>query len=199
MKQPDPILSLWGSPLRFSLDGLGAIFLALIAIVSVLSALYSIGYMDHYKDYHVGRYYPWLLLFIAGMYGIVTVTDTMVFFCVFWQIMTIPSFALIRFEWRKPENVRAANKYLVIMEIACLLIMAGSAVLVYTGNVPKGIAGLPRFDFDTLRRQIQEQGTHPHALFPALALMTIGFGIKAGMWPFGLAWLPDAPPAAPRR
>ena len=189
--------SLFGSTLRFYLDGLGAIFLALIAVVSMLASLYSIGYMDHYQDYHVGRYYPWFLLFISGMYGIVTVTDTMVFFCVFWQIMTIPSFALIRFEWRKPENVRAANKYLVIMEIACLLIMAGSVVLVYTGNVPKGIAGLPRFDFDTLRKQIQEKGTNPHALFPALFLMTIGFGIKAGMWPFGLAWLPAAHPAAP--
>ena len=33
------------------------------------------------------------------MYGIVTVTDTMVFFCVFWQIMTLSSFALIRFEY----------------------------------------------------------------------------------------------------
>jgi hydrogenase-4 component B len=189
--------SLWGSTMRFYLDGLGAIFLGLIAIVSIFSAFYSISYMDHYKDYHLGRYYPWLLLFIVGMYGIVIVTDTMVFFCVFWQLMTIPSFALIRFENRKPENVRAANKYLFIMEIACLLIMAGSAVLVYTGRVPEHMAGLPMFDFDRLREQITSEGMHPHALFPALALMFVGFGIKAGIWPFGLAWLPDAHPAAP--
>jgi len=189
--------SLFGSTLRFYLDGLGAIFLSLIAIVSTLSAFYSISYMDHYKDYHVGRYYPWFLLFIAGMYGIVTVTDTMVFFCIFWQLMTIPSFALIRFEHRIPANVKAANKYLFIMEIACLLVMAGSAVLVYTGSMPQHMAGLPLFDFDTLRQQILSEGMHPHALFPALLLMLIGFGIKAGVWPFGLAWLPDAHPAAP--
>jgi len=189
--------SLWGSTLRFYLDGLGAIFLGLIAVISICAAFYSISYMDHYKDYHVGRYYPWFLLFIAGMYGIVTVTDTMVFFFVFWQIMTIASYALIRFEWRKPENIRAANKYLVIMEIACLLVMAGSAVLVYTGTMPKHMAGLPLFDFDTLRQYILSEGMHPHALFPALLFMLIGFGIKAGLWPFGLAWLPDAHPAAP--
>lgn len=189
--------SLWGSTLRFYLDGLGAIFLSLISVVALLAALYSVEYMDHYKDYHVARYYPWLLMFIAGMYGIVTVTDTMVFFCVFWQLMTIPSFALIRFENKKPENVHAANKYLFIMEIACLCIMAGSAVLVYTGSVPERMAGLPRFDFDTLRQHIMSEGMHPHALFPALLLMLIGFGIKAGIWPFGLAWLPDAHPAAP--
>ncbi len=192
-----PEVSLLGSTLRFYLDGLGAIFLGLIAVVSILAAFYSIAYMDHYPDYHLGRYYPWLLLFIAGMYGIVTVTDTMIFFCVFWQLMTIPSFALIRFESRKPENVKAANKYLVIMEIACLLVMAGSAVLVYTGTVPEHMAGLPRFDFDTLREQIVAAGTSPHALVPALFLMLVGFGIKAGIWPFGLAWLPDAHPAAP--
>jgi hydrogenase-4 component B len=190
-------VSLWGSTLRFYLDGLGAIFLGLIAIVSILAAFYSISYMDHYADYNPGRYYPWFLLFIAGMYGIVTVTDTMVFFCVFWQLMTIPSFALIRFENRKPENVKAANKYLIVMEIACLLVMAGSAVLVYTGTVPEHMAGLPRFDFDTLREQIIAAGTSPHALFPALLLMLVGFGIKAGLWPFGQLWLPDAHPAAP--
>jgi formate hydrogenlyase subunit 3/multisubunit Na+/H+ antiporter MnhD subunit len=121
----------------------------------------------------------------------------MVFFCVFWQIMTIPSFALIRFENRKPENVKAANKYLWIMEVACLCVMAGSAVLVYTGSMPHHMAGLPLFDFDTLRERILSEGMHPHALFPALLLMLVGFGIKAGLWPFGLAWLPDAHPAAP--
>lgn len=192
-----PAFSLWGSTLRFYLDGLGAVFLCLISIVSTMSALYSISYMDHYPDYGLARYYPWFLLFIAGMYGIVTVTDTMVFFFVFWQLMTIPSFALIRFEHRKPENVRAANKYLLIMEIACLLVMAGSAILMYTGSVPERMAGLPRFDFDTLRQQIMSEGMHPHALFPALLFFLVGFGIKAGIWPFGLAWLPDAHPAAP--
>ena len=192
-----PAFSLWGSTLRFYLDGLGAVFLCLISIVSTMSALYSISYMDHYPDYGLARYYPWFLLFISGMYGIVTVTDTMVFFFVFWQLMTIPSFALIRFEHRKPENVRAANKYLLIMEIACLLVMAGSAILMYTGSVPERMAGLPRFDFDTLRQQIMSEGMHPHALFPALLFFLVGFGIKAGIWPFGLAWLPDAHPAAP--
>jgi len=192
-----PEIEIWGSVLRFSLDGLGSIFLALISIIAILAALYSIKHMEHYAEYGVARYYPWFLLFVMGMYGIVTVTDTMVFFFVFWQIMTIPSFALIRYEYKKPENIQAANKYLIMMEIACLLVMAGSAVLVYTGTVPENIAGLPKFDFETLRERITAAGATPHALFPALALMFVGFGIKAGIWPFGLAWLPDAHPAAP--
>jgi hydrogenase-4 component B len=189
-------LSFAGSTLRFSLDGLAALFLSLIAIVSMLASLYSVSYMDHYTDYHVRRYYPWFLLFVAGMYGIIMVTDTMVFFCLFWQLMTIPSFALIRFENRKPENVRAANKYLVIMEIACLLIMAGSAAVSFMSTVLPA-TGLSRFDFDALGLQIAGGGLSSHAIIVALALMAVGFGIKAGVWPFGLAWLPDAHPAAP--
>ena len=41
------------------------------------------------------------------------------FFFIFWQLMTLPGYALIRFERRKPENIRAANKYLIMMQIAC--------------------------------------------------------------------------------
>src|SRR5512137_2840969 len=44
-----------GSVLRIYVDGLSAIFLLLIGLISVLAALYSIRYMDHYADYGVGR------------------------------------------------------------------------------------------------------------------------------------------------
>jgi hydrogenase-4 component B len=190
-------LSLWGSTLRFSLDGLAAIFVGLVSVVAFLSALYSISYMDHYQDYHLARYYPWFLLFVAGMYGIVTVTDTMVFFCLFWQLMTIPSFALIRFEYRKASNVRAASRYLLMMELACVLIMAGSAVLAFSGPAAASAEGLARFDFDALRAHIALNGVSPLALMAALSCMLVGFGTKAGVWPLGLTWLPDAHPAAP--
>jgi formate hydrogenlyase subunit 3/multisubunit Na+/H+ antiporter MnhD subunit len=38
---------------------------------------------------------------------------------------------------------------------------------------------------------------HPGAATLAFVLFLVGFGIKAGMWPFGQFWLPDAHPAAP--
>ena len=68
--------------------------------------------MRHYEDYSVARYYPYFLLFLAAMYGLVSTTDMMWFFFIFWQMMTLPGYALIRFEHRNPANVRAANKYL---------------------------------------------------------------------------------------
>jgi len=35
------------------------------------------------------------------MYGIVANSDLMLFFCLFWQLMTIPSYLLIRYEYRQ--------------------------------------------------------------------------------------------------
>ena len=186
-----------GSALRIYVDGLSAIFLGLIATISVLSAFFSIGYMEHYKDYGVGRYYPYFLLFVAGMYGIVSITDMMVFFFVFWQLMTLTSYALVRYEYKKRENVRAANKYLIMMQIACALIMAASGMLAQE-PVTIGSETLQKYDFDAISHGLpallQSGGG---MVVVAFLLFLIGFGIKAGMWPFGQMWLPDAHPAAP--
>jgi len=52
-----------GSAFRIYVDGLSAIFLGLIATIAILSAFFSISYMEHYKEYGVARYYPYFLLF----------------------------------------------------------------------------------------------------------------------------------------
>ena len=187
----------YGSALRIAVDGLSAVFLGLIAVIALFSALYSIRYMTHYHDYGVGRFYPNFQFFIAGMYGIVTTSDLMVFFCLFWQLMTIPSYPLIRYEFRQRDNVRAANKYLLMMEISCALVMLGAYLL--AGTSPVTVAGetLMPFDFDAIREHAAALGTVPAGSTFALLLFLVGFGIKAGMWPFGQMWLPDAHPAAP--
>jgi hydrogenase-4 component B len=182
----------YGTAMRFHVDGLSGIFLGLIALISVLAAFYSISYMKHYREYGAGRYYPYFLLFVAGMYGIVTLTDLMLFFFLFWQLMTLPSYALVRYEYRKRENVRAANRYLIMMQASCLLIMLGAGLL------GKGLVSPNRFDFDFLSEQMPALlGSEAGLVGLAFLLFLVGFGIKAGMWPFGQMWLPDAHPAAP--
>ena len=191
-------LPLYGSALRISVDGLSAVFLGLISTIAILSSFYSIRYMTHYQEYGVGRFYPYFQFFIAGMYGIVATTDLMVFFCFFWQLMTLPSYALIRYEFKQRDNVRAANKYLLMMEISCALVMVGAYLL--AGTAPVTVAGetLMRFDFDAIREHVGTLAALPAGTGSmALLLLLIGFGIKAGMWPFGQMWLPDAHPAAP--
>ncbi|HVO79896.1 MAG TPA: proton-conducting transporter membrane subunit [Terriglobales bacterium] len=186
-----------GFVLRIYVDGLTAWFLMLAALIAVPAFFYSIAYMRHYERYGVARYYPYFLLFLAAMYGLLSTTDMMWFFFIFWQLMTLPGYALIRFESRKPENVRAANKFLIMMQIACAATMVGAELLAVGGAAARGATNL-KYDFDTVSASLPLLlSTRPLASAFAFALFLVGFGIKMGMWPFGQIWLPDAHPAAP--
>ena len=181
-----------GFALRFYVDGLTAVFLLLTAVIAVPAFLYSISYMRHYAEYGVARFYPYFLLFLAAIYGLLSITDMMWFFFIFWQLMTLPGYALIRFEYRRPESVRAANKYLIMMQIACAAVMAGVALI-----APHGSPG-SKYEFDMVSANLPALiHARPALTAVAFALFLIGFGIKMGMWPFGQMWLPDAHPAAP--
>ncbi|MCX8156814.1 MAG: proton-conducting transporter membrane subunit [Verrucomicrobiae bacterium] len=183
--------------LRVYVDGLSAVFLLLIAVIAVPAALFSLPYLKHYAEYSAGHYYANLLMFLAGMIGLVTTTDAMFFFFIFWQVMTLTSYALVRFEHKKPENRHAARRYLWMMQIACGLTMIGAELLA-GGAVITGAHPLDRYDFEALHAQLpQLLAEKPWMVSTALALFLVGFGIKAGMWPFGQFWLPDAHPAAP--
>jgi formate hydrogenlyase subunit 3/multisubunit Na+/H+ antiporter MnhD subunit len=187
----------YASSLRIYVDGLSAVFLLLIAVVSTLSALYSIQYMEHYPDYGLYRYYPYFLLFIAGMYGIVIVTDMMAGFFLLWQLMTLSSYALVRFEYKNRENVRAAVRYLIAMEVACGFILLGAGILAQ-GPLTLPHETLMRYDFDAISHGLPDLLRAGGGVAAAgILCFLVGFGIKAGMWPFGQLWLPAAHPAAP--
>ena len=184
------VMPRFGFALRMQVDGLSALFLTLAAVLAVPATFYSIAYMRHYRDYSVAQYYPYFLLFLGAMYGLFSTTDMMWFFFGLWQMMTLPGYALIRFEHRKPESIRAANRYLLTMEVACALLLGGTAILARSP-----VSGSLRYDFATVSAGVLSLGSGTVAF--ALALFLAGFGIVMGMWPFGQFWLPDAEPAAP--
>lgn len=197
--EPETFLRLpaLGFALTLHVDGLTAVFIGLIASIALPATFFSIRYMDLYPEYSLRRYHPWLLVFVAAMYGLVSTTDMMWFFFIFWQMMTLPGYALIRFEHRKPENRRAALKFLIMMQIACVVTMIGAELLASNTVPPVGGEGM-RYDFDAISRGLPgllEQ--RPGLVAAAFTLFLVGFGIKLGMWPFGQIWLPDAHPAAP--
>jgi hydrogenase-4 component B len=187
-----------GFALRVYVDGLSAVFLGLIAAVAVPASFYSIDYMTHHQEHGVGRYYPNFLLFVAAMYGLVSTTDMMWFFFIFWQMMTWAGWALIRYERRRPENAWAATKYLWMMQVACGATMLGAALLARDEVITPTGERLMRCDFDAVSHSLPGLlSAHPGSVALAFALFLVGFGIKLGMWPFGQVWLPDAHPAAP--
>ena len=78
--------------------------MAVISLMAVMSAFYSIRYMEHYPEYRLWSYYLCFPLFILGMIGIVTVDDLSIGFSLAWQVMTIASYFLIRFEYREGKR-----------------------------------------------------------------------------------------------
>jgi hydrogenase-4 component B len=170
----------------FLIDSFSGFFIGIISFMAIMSAFYSIQYMEHYPDYKLWSYYLTFPLFILGMIAIVTVDDLTTGFTVAWQIMTIASYFLIRFEYREQGNVRNANKYLILMELAWLLIV------VATFFISGSAIG------DSLHELTAKLGaTKGVSLYLVYGLILIGFGFKAGMFPFGQLWLPDAHSIAP--
>ncbi len=168
------------------IDGFSGFFIGIISFMAIMSAFYSIQYMEHYPDYKLWSYYLCFPLFILGMIGIVTVDDLSMGFTIAWQIMTIASYFLIRFEYKEKGNIRNANKYLILMELAWVLILGG---MFFINGASWG---------DPLHTLIEKLGaTTGPSLFIVYGLLLIGFGFKAGMFPFGQLWLPDAHSIAP--
>ena len=183
---PSKLIAFGPVKIYFLLDSFAGFFAGVIGFMAIMSAFYSIAYMEHYPDYRLRSYYANFPIFIAGMFGIVTVDDLSVGFTIAWQMMTIASFLLVRFEYKKAENVRNANKYLVLMEIAWALILAGT---VFISNFGIG---------DSVHELAAKLGaTTGAAPYIVYALIFLGFAFKAGVFPLGQLWLPDAHSIAP--
>jgi len=184
MRGPIAPLPKFGSELGVSLDPLGAGFLLLITGVSLLATIYSVGYMEQYTHERARRFYWFLQLFIAGMVGVVSVSDWL-FFIVFWELMTLASYFLVTFERTDPQAVRAGFKYFIMTHVATVGLLATAVVLwSNTGS----------FSFEAHRSGLAAMALPLRSFL--LALYLLAFTTKAGIFPMG-DWLPDAHPAAP--
>ena len=179
---------LWELARSWRLDGLGALFAALIALVGAAAAVYSPAYLaqERYRREPGRRYALLFALFLGGMLGVAAAADLVVFL-VCWEVMTLASYALVAHDSADAEASRAAFKYFVMTH-------AGTACLLLAVVVLGARGGFP---FDELPGTLHEMAARePVTLHVVLGLLFVGFATKAGLWPFG-DWLPDAHPAAP--
>jgi multicomponent Na+:H+ antiporter subunit D len=174
----------WSSRLGIVLvlDGLSALMLLAVNVVSAAAMLFSIRYMEQYTA--KPKYLSLFLLMVAGMNGVVISGDIFNLF-VFLEIASIASYALVGFGCEH-EELEASFKYMVLGSVASSFILLGIA-LVYgnTGALNMAYAA----------RAIQQTGINAGLAF-AMTLFIVGFGLKAALVPFH-AWLPDAHPSAP--
>lgn len=167
--------------LTFRMDGLSSFFLIAIFFIALLAALYSLHYMaDSRKTVRVAVHYLFFSLLVASMALVVTAAN-MITFMLCWELMSLSSFFLVVYNYENEGNRKAGYLYFIFSQVGAMFILAAFGII-YSHAASfgfDGIAALPET-----------------AKILVFALAFIGFGSKAGVFPFHV-WLPHAHPAAP--
>ncbi|HEV2428294.1 MAG TPA: proton-conducting transporter membrane subunit, partial [Thermoplasmata archaeon] len=103
-------------------DPISALMLIVVTVVGFLVMLYSIGYMHH--DRGLPRYYAELSLFLAAMTGLV-LSDNLLEFFLFWELVGVCSYFLIGFYYEKPSAASAAKEAFLVTRIGDVLFLLG--------------------------------------------------------------------------
>ncbi len=173
-----------GLTVGFVLDSLSYPFAILISLVGFLASLYSVKYME--REHGLTSYFTLLQLFVAGMVGVVLVTNLFLFY-IFWELMLIPSYALIAY-WGTGNPRLIGFKYFVFTHAGALALLIGIAWLAALFN------NLNIFELGALAAAADT--TLKPILTTIAALIFVGAAVKMAVFPFH-TWLPDAHAEAP--
>ncbi len=162
-------------------DGDSALMLVLVALVSFLVQVYSLGYLSDEGMPSLGRYYAYQSLFAFSMMGLVLAPNfVQLFIC--WELVGLCSYLLIGYWYTKPEAARAAVKAFWITKAGDVGLLIGIVLLWrQTGT----------FDFLELL-QLADAGAIPLAGLGVITFcIYLGASGKSAQFPFHI-WLPDA-------
>ena len=174
--------------LGFYLDPISVMMVFVIAFISFLVNLYSIGYMQ--GDAGAGRFFPTLAFFSFSMLGLVAASNlAQIFF--FWELVGAASYLLIGFWYTKPSAVAASKKAFILTRLADAFFLMGVLI---TGSAAGG------FDFSVLNSPAAAAALNHTVGVGLLAVnllslttlaIYMGAWGKSAMFPFHV-WLPDA-------
>ena len=161
-------------------DNLSGVMLVVVALVSLLVQIYSIGYMRGEIGY--GRYFAYMALFSGSMLGLV-ISDNIVQTYIFWELVGICSYLLIGFWYRRPAAAAAAKKAFVVTRFGDLGFLTAVLILSFQGG---GI-----FGFQQLEHMVKA-GVLSSGVVTAVALLLFSGAVgKSAQFPLHI-WLPDA-------
>lgn len=186
----EPKLTLeWAYPigeLRFELNPLGAFFLSWSLPMTLLGAVYAVGYLRKYFDgsRHVGVHFA-LLNMTSLSFLMVYTGGHAVTFLMGWEVAALSAWLLVIWDYPNQKVRFAGFNYLVSTHIGLIFLVAAFMVL-YTQTHSWYLN-----DFGLWLRQ--HPGTTRNGVF--LLLLT-SFGLKSAFFPFH-SWLPRAHAAAP--
>jgi hydrogenase-4 component B len=181
-----PIVQPWpipGGDFSVALDGLSAIFLLPIFLISLLGNVYGLGYWKQTEHPENGRKLRLFYGTLTSGMALLVIARNGILFLFGWEIMALSAFFLVTTEEHEREVRETGLLYLIATHTATLCLFAVFALL----RVANGSFALVPLNQD-----------HPT---PGLAmaifiLALVGFGLKAGIIPLHV-WLPSAHAVAP--
>jgi NADH-quinone oxidoreductase subunit L len=172
-------------------DALTAIMLVTVTFVSLLVAIYSIGYMSGDRGYW--RFFALIGLFVFSMTMLVSVSNFVMLY-VFWEAVGVCSYLLIGFWYPKPAAAAAGKKAFLVNRIGDFGFALGIFLLWTTYGTlnfhdADGVSGI----FGQSRLSMQHAGAYAAGGvgFAICALLFLGACGKSAQFPLHV-WLPDA-------
>lgn len=169
-------------PLAFSASGF-QLFLGGLAVLGwLVASLAGAEYLRH--ESRRGQFYTFWVLTLLAVLGVFLAADFLTAF-LFFELMSLLSYVLVihtqtdRARW-------ASDTYLAVAILGGMTTLLGILLLYHQ-------VGTLRFDALAAACAAAEQ---KGPLYAAGALIFVGFGAKAGLWPMHI-WLPTAHPVAP--
>ena len=171
--------------IKFSFDPLSLFFLAVIALVSAPSLVYSAGYLaGQFSQRRIKLLHGLTAAFILSMAAVVISAD-LIAFLVAWEIMSLVSFFLVVFEHEHEQSVKAGVIYIIMTHVGTAFLIAAFMLMHrYSHSFDFWSAGIACASMPQNIRDL------------VFIFLIIGFGTKAGIVPLHI-WLPYAHPQAP--
>ena len=170
-------------------DGLSVLLLWLVAFISLLVQIFSLGYVRDDRRYT--HFFASMTLFSGGML-VMVMAENMVQLILGWEIMGLCSFLLIGHWWEEGANSRAALKAFWTVRVGDVGLLVGTAVIFFGAN---GWAqdNLDSNGFNIAAIQawaLSGEGSSLLLFWAAVAMFIAAIG-KSGQFPLH-TWLPDA-------
>ena len=166
-------------PFGFLLDPVSLLMLVIVATISWLIQIYSIGYME--GDPGFARFYADLSLFGMAMLSLVSSSALLQLF-ISWELVGLASYLLIGFWYEKFSASEAGKKAFVVTRFGDIGFFMGLAFLtIYFGTL----------DITAVNLAAMKNAMPPWLLTTASLLIFCGVAGKSAQFPIHV-WLPDA-------
>ena len=164
--------------LALRLDGLGAVFVAIVSVLWPVTDLYAFEYMQH--DHAQNRFFAFFTMTYGVVLGIALAANLFTLY-LFYELLTLCTLPLVMHEMDGVAKAAGLKYLLYSMSGAALAFVSmmvlssyGSLAFQSGGGLDRGLAA-----------------GHETLLYAGFLLGFFGFGVKAAVFPFH-GWLPSA-------